>query len=127
MAASVVPKVLTENISIHLQGTASEGTDLDLSLTGIGPIFQADVVTGDTHTILSHSYSVKPNGSGYTVEYNIGLRIRMEVARSKQTSSYESREVSLNGTVLLSEGAKVVISKNGVQELSLSVSKAKPE
>lgn len=117
-------KELTENITIRLQGSVSDGPPLDLSLTGIGPIFQADVVAGDKFTILSHQYSVKPAGSGYKVEYSIGLRIRMEMAQTGNSVSYEFRDVSVTGTVMVKEGERVVISKNGDRELALTLSKA---
>lgn len=121
----VMPKVFTENITIQLQGSVHDGPPLDLSLTGVGPIFQADVVTGDKFTILSHQYSVIPNDCGYKVEYNIGIRLRMEMARNGQNTSYEFRDVSLSGTVIAKEGEKVVVSKNGDRELSLTLGKAK--
>lgn len=123
-AVPVLPKNFTENITIQLQGSVNDGPPLDLSLTGVGPVFQADVVTGDNFTILSHQYSVVPASKGYKVEYNIGLRIRMEMSKTKQATSYEFRDVSVTGTVMATEGEKVVISRNGDRELALTLSKA---
>ena len=109
---------------IQLKGNIHSGEPLDLSLTGIGPVFQADVVTGEEHTILSHRYSVRPDDGGYLVEYSIGLRIRMEASQNGKMTNYEYRDVSVIGTAIVKEGERVVISKNGARELSLMVGKA---
>ena len=124
-AAEVTPKVLAENITIQLQGSVNAGPQLDLSLTGVGPVFQADVLTGDEHTILSHQYSVKPQEGRYRVEYHIGLRVRFESSRNGNTTNYEYRDVSMTGTILAKEAEKVVISKDADRELSLTLKKVK--
>ena len=123
--AAPAPSHLTENVTIHLRGSVNEGTPLNLSLTGIGPIFQADVVTDDAFTVLTHRYSVNPQEGGYRVEYTIGLRIRMEVPGNGLGVNYEYRDVSVVGTVIAKEGKAVVISKNGDRELSLTLAKTK--
>jgi hypothetical protein len=122
--AEVRPQALTENIVIQLKGNVHSGEPLDLSLTGVGPVFQADVITGEEHTILSHQYAVKPDDGGYRVEYSIGLRIRMEASQNGKVTNYEYRDVSVTGTAIVKEGEQVVISKNGARELSLTVGKA---
>ena len=115
-AAPEKPRVLTENITIQLQGSVYGSEPLDLSLTGVGPVFQADVIAGEDRSILTHQYSVRPNDCGYRVEYSIGLRIAMEVSRNGQAT--------VSGAAIAKEGERVVISKNGAHELALTLGKA---
>ncbi len=95
-----------------------------LSLTGVGPIFQADVVTGDKHSLFPHHYSVMPHDCGYKVADGIGIRIRMESSHSGPRSiSYGYGDVWVTGTLIAKEGEKVVISKNGERDLGLTLAK----
>ncbi len=48
----------------------------------------------------------------------------MEMSKTGQHTSYEFRDVSVTGTVVVKEGEKVVISKNGDRKLSLTLAKA---
>ena len=103
---------LTENIMIQLQGSVVGGPDLDLSMTGIGPLFRGDVVAGDDPDILTHTDTVVKAGDGYKVDYSIGLRLKSE-QKIGNREHIENRDVFVTGAALAEEGKKLVISKNG--------------
>ena len=117
------PNTLTENITIQLQGKVEGGPALDLSMTGIGPIFRGDVVAGDDPAIVTHSYTVTVVEGGYKVEYSIGLRLKFEQMVNGKVNSVEYREVMVSGTAIAREGKRLVIAKNGENELGLTLGK----
>lgn len=114
---------LSENITIQLQGSVVGGPELDLSMTGIGPVFRGDLVAGDDPTIVTHTYTVVKSGEDYKVEYSIGLRLKVENKEDERVN-IEYRDVVVTGTALVKEGKRLVISKNGDRELALTLGKA---
>ena len=68
-------KHLSENITIQLQSSVVRGPELDLSMTGIGPVFRGDIVAGDDPDV-ADTYSVVKSGDDYKVKYSIGLWLK---------------------------------------------------
>ena len=116
------PTGLQENITIQLKGSTQSGDAIDLSLTGIGPIFQSDVFIGEEDNILTHSYSITPSGPNYLVEFSIGTRVRVMTANNGPTKSFQYRDNSISGKVLLKPGKPVTVSNNQGKVLALTVS-----
>jgi hypothetical protein len=113
---------LAENMTLQLQGSVVGGPELDLAMTGIGPLFRGDVVAGDDPAIVTHTYTVVTAGDGYKVDYSIGLRLQVE-KKSDGRVNVEFHDVVVTGTAMVEEEKTLVISKNGDRELSLTLSK----
>jgi len=108
---------LQKNTTIRIQGTTTTGQDIDLSLTGLGPRFNAEQIIGADDSVLNCEYLVKESDEGFLVSYV--LRVRLKTASSPTT--YEFRDVSVTGNVLCKPGEPVVIVKNGEKTLQLTV------
>jgi len=119
---SAAPQGLQDNITIQLKGVTGSGESIDLSLTGIGPIFQSDVFIGEEDTILTHSYSVTPSGDNYLVEFSIGTRIRVTTSSNGPTKSFQYRDNTISSKVLLKPGKPVTVSNNQGKILALTIS-----
>jgi hypothetical protein len=113
---------LKENITIQLQGTTTTGSDIDVSLTGIGPRFSADQVVNED-TLLTCEYDVSETETGYTVSYNISARIKVAVQSGQIPGSFEYRDVSISGTVLCLANHPLVLFRSGQKPLQLTISK----
>ncbi len=113
---------LKKNITIRLHGTTTTGTDIDLSLSGIGPRFRADQVVNDD-TMLLCEYLVSETDTGYKVSYTVSARIRVSSQGSPNNTSYEYRDVSTSGTVLCSVDRPQVLVRNGTKPLQLTITK----
>lgn len=100
---------------------------MDLSLTGVGPIFRSDAIAGEDQSIVTHTYTVIPADGGYKVEYSIGMRLRLTSSVSGTVTNYEYRDVMLTGTAVIKEGKNLVVATNGKHELSLTIGKAASE
>jgi hypothetical protein len=109
-------------MTLQLQGSVVGGPELDLAMTGIGPLFRGDVVAGDDPAIVTHTYTVVTAGDGYKVDYSIGLRLQVE-KKSDGRVNVEFHDVVVTGTAMVEEEKTLVISKNGDRELSLTLSK----
>lgn len=119
---SEVVKELEENITIRLQGTVTSGSEIDLSLSGVGPQFTADQVINDD-TVLTCQYLVSETESGYKVAYTVGTRIKVVTQTNQNSTNYEYRNVSISGNVLCSAGRPVVLVRNGSKPLQLTITR----
>lgn len=113
---------LKENITIRLQGTTTTGSDIDLSLSGIGPRFTADQVVNDD-TVLTCQFGVSETGTGYRVSYSVSARIKVITQTSQNSTNFEYRDVSISGNVLCIANRPVVVVSNGSKQLLLTISK----
>lgn len=113
---------LEKNITIRLHGTTTTGTDVDLSLTGIGPVFTADQVMNNDTTLTCH-YSVSETETGYRVAYSISSRIKIAVQANPDLTNYEFRDVSITGTVLCTVDRPQVLVSNGTKPLQLTITR----
>lgn len=113
---------LAGNIMIRLQGTMTTGSEIDLSLAGIGPRFTADQVVGDD-TVLSCQYVVSETETGYKVSYVVSTRIKIATQSGPNSTSFEYRDVSISGTVLCLADRPVVLVRNGPKPLQLTITK----
>ena len=120
--APVEDEGLKENITIRLQGTTTTGSDIDLSLTGVGPKFSADQVVKDD-TILICEYLVTETETGYKVAYVVSARIKMATNVSANSTNFEYRDVSVSGNALCTAGRPLVLVRNGEKPLQLTISK----
>jgi uncharacterized membrane protein len=116
------PAELTHNITIRLQGTTTNGDEIDLSLSGIGPSFNADQAI-DKDTTLSCEYLVAETETGYKVTYRVSKRIKIATENSAGTTKYEFMDVTLSNTVLCAEGRPLVLVLNGGKALKLTITK----
>jgi hypothetical protein len=116
------PAELTHNITLRLQGTTTNGNDIDLSLSGIGPRFNA-MQSIDKDTIFNCEYMVSETEKGYKVTYNISTRIKIATQTSADTTRYEYMDVSASNTVLCAEGLPLVLVLNGAKSLKLTITK----
>jgi hypothetical protein len=115
------PAELTHNITIRLQGTTTNGDEIDLSLSGIGPSFNSDQsIDNDT---LSCEYLVAETETGYKVTYRVSKRIKIATENSAGTTKYEFMDVTLSNTVLCAEGRPLVLLLNGAKALKLTITK----
>ncbi len=115
-------EALQKNITIRLHGTTTTGTEIDLSLSGIGPRFRADQVVNDD-TMLCCEYIVSETETGYKVSYTVSARIRVASQGSSNNTNYEYRDVSTSGTVLCSADRPQVLVSNGSKPLQLTITK----
>ena len=120
-------EALKENITIRLHGTTTTGTDINLSLSGIGPRFTADQVVSDD-TMLTCQYVVSETETGYKVSYSIGTRIKVATHTSQNSTNYEYLDVTISGTVLCSLDRPQLLVRNGASPLQLTITKeAEPQ
>lgn len=112
---------LSRNITIRLQGTTTTNSEIDLELTGTGPSFNAQQMVGKDESILSCEYLVAEAEGGYRVSYRIGMRIKVVTNINKDTTNYEYRDVTINGTALCAVGKPVAVVRNGGKPLELVV------
>lgn len=115
-------EALQKNITIRLHGTTTTGTEIDLSLSGIGPRFRCDQVVNDD-TMLSCEYLVSETETGYKVTYTVSARIKVSPQGSSNNTSYEYRDISTSGTVLCSADRPQVLVSNGSKPLQLTITK----
>jgi hypothetical protein len=115
-------EALKNNITIRLHGTTTTGADLDLSLSGIGPMFTADQVVNDD-TMLTCQYVVSETETGYRVSYSISARIKIATQTSQSSTNFEYRDVSVSGTVLCSADRPQALVRNGSKPLQLTITK----
>lgn len=113
---------LEQNITIRLQGTTTTGSDIDLSLTGVGPKFSADQVVNND-TVLSCEYLVSETETGYKVSYVVTARIKMATNVSATSTNFEYRDVSISGSAICTAGRPLVLLRNGAKPLQLTISK----
>ena len=119
---SVVEEGLEENITIRLQGTVTTGSEIDLSLSGVGPKFTADQVINDD-TVLTCQYLVPETEAGYRVSYSVGARIKVVTQKTQNSTNFEYRDVVISGNVLCLAGRPVVVVRNGSKPLQLTIIK----
>jgi hypothetical protein len=112
---------LSRNITIRLQGTTTTNSEIDLELTGTGPTFNAQQMVGKDESVLSCQYSVAQAEGGYRVSYSIGMRVKVVTNIHKDTTNYEYRDVTINGSALCAAGKPVTIVRNGGKPLELVV------
>lgn len=98
------------------------GSEIDLSLSGIGPKFTADQVINDD-LVLTCQYGVSETETGYRVSYSVGARIKMVTQRSPNSTNFEYRDVIITGNVLCSDDRPVVVVRNGSKPLQLTLTK----
>ena len=116
------PVSLEQNITIRLHGTTPNGSDIDLSLSGIGPRFTADQVIDDD-TTLRCEFFVSQTETGYKVSYNVGAGIKVATQTSPDTKNFEYLTVGITNTVLCSADRPQVLSRNGAKSLQLTITK----
>lgn len=113
---------LKENITLRLQGNIATVSDINLSLTGIGPRFAADQMTDDG-TALTCQYVVSETDAGYKVSYSISARVKVATQSTPNSTNYEYRDVLISGTVICVVGRPVVLVRNGSKPLQLTIAK----
>jgi hypothetical protein len=125
---------LTENLTLHFKGDFQGLVGLDLELTGLGPLFSAEIAIPSEKettpaTLMSLSATVSSLApDGYKVDYSIGARIPMITSRfSSQPGgptsvNIEYRDVLLRGVVKVKEGKALTISKINGKELKVILS-----
>jgi hypothetical protein len=119
---------LDKNITIRLNGILPVGEQVDLSLTGVGPMFSTDSPIGKEGAVTHFEYMVEPEGAAYRVNYSISTRIRIPIQRNGDAViSYEYRDIATNGSVLCEAGKAVGIYKGQGGGLFLSVGDAAEE
>lgn len=118
---------LRKNTTIRLQGTTTTGQDVDLSLTGLGPRFNADQMIAGNDTVMSCDYLVSETDRGFMVSYTLVVQVKAATSVNQGSTIYNYRDVSLKGTVLCKAGEPVVIVKNGDKSLQLTVTQNSEE
>lgn len=118
---------LDKNITIRLNGTLPGGEPVDLSLTGVGPLFATDSPIGKEGTVARFEYMVAQEGAAYRVNYSISTRIKVAIQRNGETASNEFRDITTRGSVLCHAGKAVGIYKGQNGGLALSVGDAAEE
>lgn len=119
---------LRKNTTIRLQGTTTTGQDVDLSLTGLGPRFNADQMIAGNDSVMSCDYLVSETDRGFMVSYTLRIRVRMGTnPGSPGPPNAEFRDLSLSGNILCKPGEPVVIVKNGDKSLQLTVTQNSEE
>ena len=113
--------VIEGNITVRLDGTTTSGNEIDLSLTGIGPVFSASQLVGAEQSHISCEYSVTQAGEAFRVKYTISVRQKVATSVHKDTTNYEFISVTSQGTVLCQPGKPVVIVRNDAKPLQLTV------
>ena len=107
---------------------------LDVELTGLGPLFSAEIVMpgeekGTPPTIISLSATVSSvTPEKYQVDYSIGARIAVATSHMSKpggpsTTNFEFRDVLLRGAALVTKGKSLTVSKISGKELKLTLSK----
>jgi hypothetical protein len=115
-------EALKDNVTIRLQGTTNTSHEIDLSLSGNGPMFTADQVIDDEH-ILSCEYVVSETETGYKVSYTVSTRIKVATQTGPDTTKYEYMSVRISGAVLCSADRPQVLIRNGSKPLHLTITK----
>jgi hypothetical protein len=118
---------LDKNITIRLNGILPVGEQVDLSLTGVGPMFSTDSPIGKEGAVTHFEYMVEPEGAAYRVNFSISTRIRVAIQRNGDAVSYEFMDIATNGNVLCEAGKAVGIYKGQDGGLFLSVGDAEEE
>lgn len=113
---------LQKNTTVRVQGTTTTGQDIDLSLTGLGPRFNADQMIAGTDSVMSCDYVVTESEQGFTVAYTLVVQMKVATSVNQGSTIYNYRDVSLKGTILCKPGEPVGIVKNGDKTLHLTVS-----
>lgn len=115
-------EALERNITVRLDGTTTTGNEIDLSLTGIGPVLSAAQLVGDELSHLTCEYSITPAGAAYRVKYTISVRQKVPTSVSKDVTNFEYMNVTIQGTALCQPGKPVEIVRNAAKPLRLTVS-----
>lgn len=113
---------LERNITVRLDGTTTTGNEIDLSLTGIGPVLSAAQLVGAELSHLSCEYSVTPAGNAYRVKYTISVRQKVATSAGKEVTNFEYMNITIQGTALCQPGKPVEIVRNDAKPLRLTVS-----
>jgi hypothetical protein len=128
---------IKRNITIQVGGNFQGFVPMDLALTGTGPTFRTDLITRSSEsdippTVITFEAHIDDQGKSYQVEYSLGARIAVKtgaVQRQGGSTSYniEYRDIVLTGTVALTPGEPVVLSKLNGKELTLVAAPAKTD
>lgn len=110
------------NQRIELTGSLGEKREIAMTLTGIGPRFEASTLFQESGWI-NVSFQVSPDEKGNVVSYVIAAQVPVPVGGDR----IEYKELTFKSVALCQPGHPVVIYKNGSQSLSLTVSEAKPD
>ncbi len=110
---------LQKNTTIRVQGTTTTGQDIDLSLTGLGPRFNADQMIAGNDSVMNCDYLVTESDQRFLISYTLVVRIK--VTSNPGPPNIEYRDVSVGGTILCKPGEPVVIVKNGDKTLQITV------
>ncbi len=132
-------KQLTENITLKLKG-AMQGMDdlnLDIEMSGVGPEFMSDFAGNKPNPddslpapIFTIQASVLKVASGYKVNYAVGARVAVTTTASSNSSqgvvsaNIQFRDLMVTGTVIVTPGKPLVISKINGKELTLEIIEA---
>lgn len=128
---------LEENITIALAGALSDGSPIDIALTGCGKRFQAEMVTGKVvigesaiPVIGNVTITVSENDGAYTLDYQIGVRSPVKTGEVRAAPGPPARtsigfqDIMITGAVKCAPGKAVEIFKAGDHSLKLNVKKA---
>ena len=118
---------LDKNITIRLNGTLPGGEQVDLSLTGVGPMFSTDSPIGKEGAVARFEYVVDREGAAYRVNYSIFTRVKVTIQRDGEAAGHEFRDIRTNGSVLCQAGKAVGIYKGQDGGLFISVGDAEEE
>ena len=113
--------VLAVNHSIRLQGVLPDGGAVDVSTTGIGPKFMANVPLNQGARSLSCGYTLSESEGTYYISYSVSIRIRFQMGETNGQANYQYRDYVLEGKVICNPGSSVVIFKNGEETLSIKL------
>lgn len=114
-------EALDKNITIRLNGELPGGKGIDLSMTGVGPVFSTGSPIGEDDTMVRLEYMVQPEGAAYRVNYSISSRIKIAIKGEGDKTNFEFRDITTNGAVLCQSGKAVEIFKGQDGGLFLSV------
>ena len=106
---------LTENVTIHIRGSFTEDSPLDIQLSGAGPQFACSI--GDPPT--KFQATLETTGDGKLVlSYTVGASIQ-----SKVTGGSAFRDFVLQGRVAVTYGEDIKIATIHGKDFVLTVSK----
>ena len=108
---------LDSNITVKVQGGMGSSKPLDVTLSGVGPKFQA-VLAEPPGTI---QVSVEEKDGGFSVSY--GISVQLIVQNNANNSSY--RDSSVTGNFIAKVGEPFPILKVGDQSLTIEIERAK--
>jgi hypothetical protein len=121
-------KLLTENLTLQFKGEFQGLVELDVELTGLGPLFSAEIVVPSEEketpaTVISISSTITSLAPGdYKVDYSIGARVPVKTNVHQRpdgpsTVNFQFSDILLRGVAKVKEGKALIVSKINGKEL----------